>query len=78
MKQAPAIDRAFKDRGLTSGEVARFLNVTPQCVQSWRSGRNRISPTYARLLNEQYELPLHVLRPDVWDPPARSYRRKAA
>jgi len=52
------------------------VGVTYQCVNFWRSGRNQIPPAQAKALNEQFGLPLHVLRPDIWDPPAR--RRKAA
>jgi DNA-binding transcriptional regulator YiaG len=72
------IDRAFAKLNLSTKEVAKALRVTPQCVQYWRSGRNLINPARARELNARFDLPLHVLRPDVWDPPSRACRRKAA
>lgn len=77
MKRVTDIDRAFAGCDLSNREVAAALGVTPQCIHSWRSGRNQINPTNAKILNARFGLPLHVLRPDVWDPP-QPRRRKAA
>jgi len=72
------ISRLFSERGLTNVEVAEFLGVTRQCVSAWRSGRNLIHPAIAKRLHEHFDLPLNVLRPDVWDAPGRDCRRRAA
>jgi DNA-binding transcriptional regulator YdaS (Cro superfamily) len=70
------IDLAFIRCRLTSRQAAAVLGVTYQCVNFWRRERNQIPPAQAKALNQVFGLPLHVLRPDIWDPPAR--RRKAA
>jgi plasmid maintenance system antidote protein VapI len=77
-KPVTDIDRAFARLDLKDAEVARAIGVTRQCVRYWRHGRNLISPARARELNARFGLPLHILRPDVWDPPLRACRRKAA
>ena len=78
MKRSTAIQRLFADYGLTCLQVSRFLGVSRQSVLAWRTGRNRISPAYAKSLNAKYGLPLHVLRPDVWDAPGKDCSRRAA
>lgn len=71
-RQPTPIDEAFTARGLTTTEVATSMGVSHQCVLYWRTGRNRIDPADAKELNRKFGFPLHVLRPDIWDPPNRA------
>ncbi len=78
MASSSTVDRAFLGSDLSTKEAAEFLGVSKTCVLWWRYGRNKISPAHAKALHERFGLPLHMLRPDVWDPPSRACRRKAA
>jgi transcriptional regulator with XRE-family HTH domain len=81
MARRADIDRLFQRYGLTNRKVAAALGVSHQAVTHWRAGRNLINPVLARRLNQLFDVPLHLIRPDVWDAPASTKatpRRKAA
>lgn len=70
VSDSTAIDRAFRQRGLSNAAVARELSVSSEAVRAWRTGRNLTGTDYAKRICERWDIPLHEIRPDVWDPPA--------
>jgi transcriptional regulator with XRE-family HTH domain len=54
---------------ISARELAKFLGVTPGFVSHIRTGRRPLPIKYAKLISQRYGVPLHVLRPDVYDPP---------
>jgi transcriptional regulator with XRE-family HTH domain len=66
------LDGWMRQHGVTSIAMAETCQTTRQSVQIWRQGKRRIGVEYARRISEAYEIPLHMLRPDVWDDPAKA------
>lgn len=62
------------DKGLTAALIAaggptalaKKLNVVPSAITQWR----RVPAERAMAVAEATEVPLHVLRPDLWAAPA--------
>lgn len=52
-----ALAQALCDRG---------VNVTPQAVQQWTTGKGLIPPGKVRWVSEITNLPWHVLNPEVF------------
>lgn len=51
-------------------ECAALFNASRRAVASWRHGERRPSVKMAREISERCGIPLHTIRPDVWEPPA--------
>jgi transcriptional regulator with XRE-family HTH domain len=64
------LDAALRARGLTNNEIAVSLGVTRTAVYYWRIGRNPLAAEVAKELSGKFGIPLHELRPDLWDPPS--------
>jgi DNA-binding transcriptional regulator YdaS (Cro superfamily) len=65
----PSLDAFFTDYGCSTSQVAESLGVTNEAVRAWRRGIRRIPTSQARLIEDRFGIPKHLLRPDVWDPP---------
>ncbi|WP_325435141.1 XRE family transcriptional regulator [Pseudomonas nitroreducens] len=55
------IARARKQAGLNQSELARKLNITPQSVQAWESGRAAPRPSMLGSIGEALGIPLQPL-----------------
>jgi DNA-binding transcriptional regulator YdaS (Cro superfamily) len=72
------LDAVFVEYGVTTTEVATSLGVSNEAVRLWRRGQRRLGTEQARLIEERFSIPRHLLRPDVWDAPPSRRRRRAA
>ncbi len=63
------VDDSMARAGLTDQQAASLLNVSREAVRLWRRGQRRMLPRHARALHASFGIPLHELRPDVWDAP---------
>lgn len=57
------------EKGLTDGELGTMLGVSAELVRLWRHGRRPISAKRAVDMSKVTGIPLHELRPDLWEPP---------
>ena len=48
--------------------LARLLGISSQAISQW----DRCPVERARQVSEITKIPLHELRPDLWDPPAEA------
>jgi len=48
---------------------AEQFGVTRRAVASYRHGERRPRPAKAKDISARCGIPLHSIRPDVWDPP---------
>jgi transcriptional regulator with XRE-family HTH domain len=64
-----ALDAHMRLKRLSCVALAELCGVTQQAVSHWRLGERAPSAVYAKLLAKTLEMPLHLLRPDLWDPP---------
>ena len=63
-----ALTRAIKAAGSVSA-LARLVGMkNPQAISQWR----RVPPERVPAIEAATGIPRHVLRPDLWDPPASS------
>jgi DNA-binding transcriptional regulator YdaS (Cro superfamily) len=60
------------DKGLTDGELAADLGVSDELVRLWRNGIRQISAERAVSVSKITGIPRYQLRPDLWDPPAKT------
>lgn len=44
--------------GMTQGEVAKALNVTPNTIVNWEKGRSEPSIEQARIMGDLFKMPL--------------------
>lgn len=58
------------DHSLNDAEVGARLGVTAEAVRLWRHGKRRIAPITAKRIEREFGIPLHLLRPDIWQAPA--------
>jgi DNA-binding transcriptional regulator YdaS (Cro superfamily) len=56
--------------GLSDRELAAMLGVSDEMVRLLRHGKRQISATRAVSIFKITGIPLHELRPDLWEPPA--------
>jgi len=62
-----ALREQLKQRNLTFAEVANRLDVSVPLISHWCSERVRISAERALELHREFGIPLHELRPDIWE-----------
>jgi transcriptional regulator with XRE-family HTH domain len=67
--ERPYVDVVLKERNITTQQVAAVCGTTSQAVLHWRTGHRQMRPPYAKKLAAAFDIPLHLLRPDLWDPP---------
>jgi DNA-binding transcriptional regulator YdaS (Cro superfamily) len=65
------IERAFRDKGLRNVDIARAVGVSLTLVRYWLIGHSPIAPHHAKSLRKAFDIPLHVMRPDIWDAPSK-------
>lgn len=53
--------------------AAKIIGVTPRAVAAWRRSERAPRPGMARKIARLTGVPLHAIRPDVWDPPNGPY-----
>lgn len=64
--------------GKKDADIAAALGVNPEVVRLWRHGRRKINAERAIALSKVTGIPLHELRPDLWEaPPSATMRRSA-
>lgn len=63
------LDATLKAHGVTDADLQALLGVSSEAVRLWRKDARRMSVKHARMVNEQWGIPLHALRPDVYEPP---------
>jgi DNA-binding transcriptional regulator YiaG len=74
-----ALDEHMIRTGVTTTALAARMQVTPSTVRQWRSGVRKTSVACAKRLAAELDMPLHLLRPDIWDaPPQRRQAPRAA
>lgn len=61
--------------GVTSRDLEVSLGVSRQAVIKWRHGTARPTPDRAREIERKFNIPKHLLRPDIWEPPQTKGRR---
>ena len=57
---------------LSPTELAAQTNISVPYASQILSGKRRASASLARLIEEKAGIPKHLLRPDIFDPPAES------
>lgn len=57
------------DHDLSDAEMGGRLGVTAEAVRLWRHGKRRIAPVTAKRIEREFGIPLHQLRPDLWQAP---------
>lgn len=55
-------------RKLTQREVSEIAGVSVPTVCQWCAGLRSVPPVKARAIHERWDIPLHVLNPEVWPP----------
>jgi len=63
---------------VTKAQIVEKIGVTGQAVSLWITGKRQPSVATARLIHQIFNIPLHELRPDVWQPPSLRRRKTAA
>lgn len=63
------LDKVMTWSGVPCREVADVCGVSITAVQQWRLGLYMPSVAYARMISAEFKIPLHLLRPDLLDPP---------
>jgi len=74
----PPLEDVFAEYGVTPQDVMEALNVTDEAVRMWRRGSRRISVEFARIIEQRFLIPKHLLRPDLWEPPPKRRQRASA
>lgn len=65
-----AIATVVEKLGAGQAGVARLLGVTPQAVNQWVSGNRPVPPRHVLAIEAATGVSRHLLRPDVFGPPA--------
>jgi transcriptional regulator with XRE-family HTH domain len=68
-RNATPLDLHMRRHGIKTAAIAALCGVTPTTVRYWRLGQRRPEPQLARLIAAELNMPRHLLRPDLWDPP---------
>jgi hypothetical protein len=58
------------ESGISNQKVADVCRVSANAARQWRLGLYFPSVEYAKTISSTYGIPRHLLRPDIWDPPA--------
>ena len=71
MDERPAtyLDKIMRERKISNGQIGRICGVSAQAARHWRLGVYSPKISYAKLLAVELNIPRHLLRPDIWDPP---------
>jgi plasmid maintenance system antidote protein VapI len=70
------IDDVLAEYGVTSYDLAVSLGLSVEAVRTWRRGTRRITPEAARLTEQRFGVPKHLLRPDLWEPSPPPVKRR--
>ena len=74
------LDKIMKERGISNSMLGRLCGVSPQAARHWRLGVWKPKVAYAKKIASTLDIPRHLLRPDIWEPPkllaAREARRR--
>jgi hypothetical protein len=71
------LQSVFDEYHVTTRDLMVSLALSNWAVRKWFNGENPPSTKHARLIEERFGIPRHLLRPDVWDPPPERTNRKA-
>lgn len=66
IERDPGIEAAIEAAGGNISELCRSLGIIPSSLGNWRKVPAARAPEITRL----WGVPLHVLRPDLFDPPS--------
>lgn len=61
-----ALQTLVEDLPGGQAQIARDLDITPQFVSQWVTGRRPVPAWAARVMEEKYGVSKHQLRPDVF------------
>lgn len=64
-----AIARVVQEVDGGQAGLARALDVTPQFVSQWVTGRRPVPPKTAIAIEARFGVSRHELRPDIFGPP---------
>lgn len=64
-----SLEDEFSTRGLTITTVASSIGVCHENVRLWVRGKRPVPAERAAELDRLFEIPRHLIRPDVFDPP---------
>ena len=67
MKKTSNLSRYREERGLSQTELARKMNVTQQCISSWKIGRTIPKPYQMKMLSEILSVPINELFSEVFN-----------
>ncbi|WP_164116142.1 transcriptional regulator [Stenotrophomonas maltophilia] len=65
-----AIATAIEKLGTGQAGIARLLGVSPQAVNQWVSSNRPVPPRHVLAIEAATGVSRHLLRPDVFGPPA--------
>lgn len=65
-----AIATAIEKLGTGQAGIARLLGVSPQAVNQWVSSSRPVPPRHVLAIEAATGVSRHLLRPDVFGPPA--------
>jgi transcriptional regulator with XRE-family HTH domain len=68
-RYATYLDEVLTERGMSTAQLAFFFKVSPNAARKWRMGESQLSPAHAIQVSKDLGIPLHKLRPDIWDGP---------
>lgn len=68
----------MSESGTTDAELAAKLGVSGELVRLWRHGHRDISAKRAIAISKITSIPLHELRPDLWDAPDEAAPKRRA
>lgn len=58
-------------KSIPTKELAEFLGVTTGFASHIKTGRRQIPPKRCVAVSERFDIPLHVLRPDIYPSPSQ-------
>lgn len=56
-------------------KLAAIAGVNHSTVCSWKRRTGQVPVIYAQRIKSQLGVPLHMIRPDIWEPPKPRQRR---
>ncbi len=62
----------LKNRKISQKAVAEAAGVSQTEVSLWCNAKRAIPATRAKMIADALDFPLHLMRPDLWAPPAAS------
>jgi len=54
---------------ISTKKLAEFLGTTPGFISQIKTGRRKMPPKYCVSVSEEFGIPLHELRPDIFPTP---------